>query len=238
MRKNGWILVILVVVLALSACQAQSTPPLIPTVTVNDLLGSIDNAQMNVVKFIEFDSEYVIMELNGQRHKVVPDSLYIENEAYLVYFTSDHGEPFFYTKDPFDEIDWEWEWKINPSMEYYVFRDYQHGVSLEEPTSFNPMDENALGIVLVPVDKIPEVVDWRTWIGTEATIGVWTYPRRYPWVVQNLTTNEIAFFKCSVTVVGENGNEEDVVPISSSFNKGMLSEGKDSNDCPILILNQ
>lgn len=238
MRINIWILVILAAVLALSALVGCASA--IPTATVNDLLGSIDNTQMNVVKFIEFEPEYVTLELNGQRYKVTPDSLYIENEAYLVTFPYFAGEfqnsPFFYTKDPFDEIDWEWERKINPSMEYYVFRDYQHGVSLEEPTAFNPVDENALGIVLVPVDKMPKVVDWNTWIGAEAKIEIWAYPMRYPWLVQNLTTNEIAFFKCSVITLDENRLEEYVDV--SSMKEGLISESYDGNECPVMIISQ
>lgn len=234
MKRSLSLFVVLALMLGvLSACAPANRVPE-GAVTVNELLGSVENTDMNVLKVVELHDEYMVVELNGVRHSIVPDSLYVENKATLVDFDASSGlvYPIFRTLNIFDESNWNLEKEDHPSMEYYVLRDYQLGIPMD--SAVNPVDELALWIVIIPIDKMPKVVDYRTWLGTKAEIWVWNVPMRYPWVIQNITTGEIAFFHGSV--MDNNGVVEYVVP--GMQDEGVLSEGKDSNGSPILIINR
>lgn len=236
MTKNLVILsFIAVLMLGLIGCSPAA--PVVPegSLTVSELLGSIENTDMNKLKFVEIHESYALVELNGVRSVIVPDSKYAENEVVVVDFDSSTGPvyPIFRTLNLFDVSNWNLEKEDHPSFEYYVLRDYTMGIPMD--SAVDSTNESALRIVIIPSDKMPEIVDPVIWTDTTVNLWIWNAPMRFPWVIQNANTGEIAFFHGPVTVKN-NGSGEFIVPGMQAV--GVLSESKALDGVPILIISQ
>ncbi len=234
--KNRYVFVILLVLVlgfGLTAQWSSMTPR--GAITVSQLLGSFENVDMNTLRFVEFHEEYLMVEFNGKRLAVVPDSQYIENEVVLVTFDNFDGllYPKFQTINMFDKSNWNLETKNHPSLEYIVLRDYKMGIPMN--SAVDSSNESALRIVIVPVDLMPKVVEVSAWEGTEANFWIWNAPLSYPWIVHNANTGEIAFFHGSI-VDRYNGINSDLVPGMQVV--GVLSMIVDSNGRPTILINR
>lgn len=190
---------------------------LLKSTSVNGLLGQIKNSDLNRLKFVEIHEEYALVELNGKRSVILPDSRYIENEV-TVYGLSGIA-PNFQALHLFDVSNWNLQKIMHPGLEYVVLRDYQTGMPVSSAVDM-AKESSALRLVLIPVEEMPKVVDPKTWEGKESEFWIWEYPRMFPWVIQNANTGEIALFTGSV-VKSHKGNEE-------SLESGTPCEGTSS----------
>lgn len=201
------------------------------SITVTGLLGSIENTELNTLKIVEFGQEYLVVELDGERYRVVPDSDEVENYFYL-YSLNTAGLLSGYQATLFTEYIWKSEKLEYPSMEYVVFRDYER-CNTESPNYPFPC---ALQLVLARKGEMPKLVDLKTWDGTEATIVIWENPLRFPWIVQNITTNEMAFISTWVSAVDDEGREYDMG--KGEYIWGYMYSQEATNFDPELIVSQ
>lgn len=198
MRK--FLNVFVAIVLFLGALSACAPAPKYPegSVTVHRLLDELERYQPpNILRVVEYHQEYLIVELNGERYNIIPDSTTLENTIYWLNFDK-WNVPYFGFQDLFSVHMWDLEKEQNPNLEYYVFRN-DINVNRSGQTT-----EETQGIVLADVRTMPKIVDPATWQGTQVTIVIWEYPRIYPMVVQNMDTGEIALITSAVAL-DENG---------------------------------
>jgi len=228
MRKNRWILVILIVlILSMSGC-SPATPSVpedaVPIHLLFDPKDGFRNQDLNVLKIVEYHFEYLVVELNGTRYTVIQDSHTMANTINVAYF-SDEGTAWFEIFNAFDFYAWSRMKNDNPSMEFYVFRD---GLRSRDEFDFG---DPAIELVLVARDKMPKVVDPISWDSTEATIQIWRSPITLPNIIQNIDTGEVAFVVYT-TAVDDNGNIFDIR--SDSLMWGYLSVSDYEGDWSIV----
>lgn len=158
-------------------------------ITVSELFGSIANPDMNTLKVIEYYTDYLVVELNGNRYAVIPDSTPGGNIAFIGNFGF-NDTPNFLTQDLFDLKTWDFDKEADPTLEYYVFL---NGPDTMDFRSSKP--DQVTELVLLHKNGMPKLVDGYRWNDTQATLVFWEYPMMYPefQIVQNMGTNEIAF---------------------------------------------
>lgn len=183
----GLIVVFTFLLVVLSACSLNGIPS--DAVTVGALFHDIRNENMNTLKVIEYHKEYLVVELNGNKHTVIPDPDKSMNITHIGNFGF-NNTPIFLKFDLFDVKTWNFDKDSDPTLEYYVFI---NGLERMDFRSINPASETEL--VLIHKNGMPNLVDARKWNNTQATLVSWEYPNMYPFfqIVQNMDTNEIAF---------------------------------------------
>ncbi len=184
-----------VVLLIVSMFGCGSITPAIKSVTVSEMLKSLDGRQLNTLKVIEFHPNKVIAELNGERISISKSG----SESLIYWLNvgdgSNNGSISFGRQDFFDVEIWDIVRDRNPenmSMEYYVFR---NDLETESMVLANKPD-----VRFVSADK---------WSGTETIVVFWEYPQISPMVVYNVQTRETAIM-ASAYAEDKSGNQYDL----------------------------